>query len=99
MVLKCFNLPLAHHPPELVGTKGYKDLVLPPLQNSWENKMLVTVGWDVFITGSDVKKNHREQFKVQKGSLLLVKLGTFYGQGTRTMVALAEVTLTEAGLW
>ena len=55
------------------------------------------LGWDVFITGSDVE-NLREQFEVQKGTLLLVKLGTFYGQGTRTMAALADVTLTEAGL-
>ena len=46
--------------------------------------------------GSDVE-NLREQFEVQKGTLLLVKLGTFYGQGTRTMAALADVTLTEAG--
>jgi hypothetical protein len=29
---------------------------------------------------------------------LLFKLGTLYGQGTRTMAALADVTLTEAGL-
>ena len=28
---------------------------------------------------------------------LLVKLGTLYGQGTRTMAALADMTLTEAG--
>ena len=28
----------------------------------------------------------------------LVKLGTLYGQGTRTMAALADLTLTEAGL-
>ena len=33
-----------------------------------------------FTTGSDVE-NLREQFEVQKGTLLLVKLGTFYGQG------------------
>lgn len=45
------------------------------------------------------KKNLREQFKVQKGAPLLVKLGTFYGQGTRRMATLAEVTLTEVGLW
>ena len=41
--------------------------------------------------------NLKEQFEVQKGTLLLVKLGTLYGQGTETMAALAEVTLTEAG--
>jgi hypothetical protein len=29
---------------------------------------------------------------------LLVELGTFYDQGTRTMTALADMTLTEAGL-
>ena len=28
----------------------------------------------------------------------LVKLGTLYGQGTRSMAALADLTLTEAGL-
>mgnify|MGYP006924266886 CR=1 FL=1 len=55
------------------------------------------VGCYVFVTGSDVE-NLREQFEVQKGTLLLVKLGTFYGQGTRTMATLAEATLTEAGL-
>ena len=50
-----------------------------------------------FASGFDVE-NVREKFKVQKGTLLLVKLGTSYGQGTRTMAALADVTLTEAGL-
>lgn len=39
----------------------------------------------------------RKQFKVQKGTVLF-KLRTFYCQGTRTMAALTEVTLTEAGL-
>ena len=43
-----------------------------------------------FSTGSDVE-NLREQFEVQKGTLLLVKLGTLYGQGTRTRVTLADV--------
>jgi hypothetical protein len=33
-----------------------------------------------FATGFDVA-TFREEFKVQKGTLLLVKLGTFYGQG------------------
>ena len=55
------------------------------------------LGWDVFTTGSNVKPL-REQYEVQKGTLLLVKRGTLYGQGTRTMAALADVTLTEAGL-
>ena len=31
------------------------------------------IGYDVFATGSDVE-NLREQFEVQKGTLLLVKL-------------------------
>ena len=43
-------------------------------------------------------ENLREQFEVQKGTLLFVKLGTFYGQGIRTMAALPDVSLTEAGL-
>lgn len=51
----------------------------------------------VFTTVSDVE-NLRKQFEVQKDTLLLVKLGTFYDQGTRTMAALAGMTLTEAGL-
>ena len=50
-----------------------------------------------FATGFDVA-TFREEFKVQKGTLLLVKLGTFYGQGIRTMSALAKVNLTEARL-
>jgi hypothetical protein len=36
--------------------------------------------------------------KVQKSTLSLVMLGNSYGQGTRTMAALADMTLTEAGL-
>ena len=44
------------------------------------------------------KRNLREQLEVQKGMFLLVELGTFYDQGTRTMTALADMTLTEAGL-
>ena len=59
-------------------------------------KLLVKLGSGVFTSDSDVE-NLREQFEVQKGTLLLVKLGTFYGQGTRTMAALADVSLTEAG--
>jgi hypothetical protein len=43
-------------------------------------------------------ENLKEQYEVQKGTLLFIKLGTFYGQGTKTMAALAEVTLTEARL-
>ena len=37
-----------------------------------------------FTFGSDVE-NLIEEFEVQKGTQLLVKLGTFYGQGTRTV--------------
>ena len=55
------------------------------------------LGWDAFTTGFDVE-NPRKQFIVQKGIHLLIKLETFYGQGTRTMTALADMTLTEAGL-
>ena len=55
------------------------------------------LGGDVFTTDSDVE-NLRKQSEVQKVALLSIKLGTFYGQGTRTMAALADVTLTEAGL-
>ena len=55
------------------------------------------LGWDVFATGSDIE-NLREEFEVQEGTVLLVKLGTFYGQGTRTMAALTDVILAEAGL-
>jgi hypothetical protein len=32
------------------------------------------LGWDVFTTGSDVK-NLREQYEIEKGTLLLIKLG------------------------
>ena len=57
------------------------------------------LGCNVFTAGSDVKKkNLREQSEIQKDTLLIDKLGTFYGQGTRTMAALADMTLTEAGL-
>ena len=55
------------------------------------------LGWDIFTASSDVE-NLRKQFEVRKDTHLLVKLGTFYSQGTRTMAALADVTLTEAGL-
>jgi hypothetical protein len=48
-------------------------------------------------SGSNAE-NLREPFEIQKGTLFLVKLGTIYGEGTRTMAALADVTLTEAGL-
>ena len=51
----------------------------------------------MFAPGSEVK-HLRKQFEVQKGTLLIVKLGTFYGQGTKTTFALADVTLTKAGL-
>jgi hypothetical protein len=57
----------------------------------------VKLGGDVFTTDSDVE-NLRKQSEVQKGTHLIVKLGTVYGQGTRTMAALADVTLAEAGL-
>ena len=55
------------------------------------------LGYDVFATGTD-KEYLREEFEFQKGTPLIVKLGTFYGQGTRTMTALADVTLTGAEL-
>ena len=55
------------------------------------------LGWDVFTISSDVE-NLRAQFKLQRGTLLLGKLGTLFDQGTRTMAALADVTLTEAGM-
>ena len=58
--------------------------------------MLVKLGC-VFATGS-VIDNLRENFKVQKITVLIVKLGTFYGQGTKTMASLTDNTLTEAGL-
>jgi hypothetical protein len=43
------------------------------------------------ILGNNIKS-------VQKGTLLIIKLGTFYGQGTKTMAALGDMTLTEVGL-
>lgn len=43
-------------------------------------------------------KNLRKQFEVKKGILLLVKIGSFYGWGTRTMTVLADLTFFEAGL-
>jgi hypothetical protein len=52
-------------------------------------KLLVKVGCYVFVTGSDVE-NLRQQFEAQKGTLSLVKWGTCYGQGPRTMAALAD---------
>ena len=60
-------------------------------------KLLVKLGSGVFTSDSDVE-NLMKQFEVQKGTLLLVKLGTSYGQGTKTTFALADVTLTKAGL-
>ena len=39
-----------------------------------------------------------EQCKVQKSTLLLVKLGNFCCSENKTMAALADVILTEAGL-
>ena len=60
-------------------------------------KLLVKLDWDVFTTGSDVE-NFRKQYEVQKGTLISQAMGLFYGQGTRTMAALADVTLAQAGL-
>jgi hypothetical protein len=57
----------------------------------------VKLGEDVFATGSDIE-TLREEFEVQKDTLFSVKLGTLDGQGSRTMAALADVTLTEVGL-
>jgi hypothetical protein len=45
-----------------------------------------------------IKKKKKKKKNLKKATLLLVKLGTFYGQQTRTMAALAEMTLTEARL-
>jgi hypothetical protein len=50
-----------------------------------------------FTADSDIE-HLRGQFEVQKGTFLLVELWTLYGQGTRTMAAVADVALTEAGL-
>lgn len=68
-----------------------------PLESIWENKIVSDARLRNFCCCLCVE-NLQEQCEVQKGTLLLVKLGTFYGQGTRTMAALADVTLTEAGL-
>ena len=50
-----------------------------------------------FATGFDVA-TFREEFKVQKGTLLLLNLGTYYSQRTRIMAVLADMTLKESGL-
>lgn len=49
------------------------------------------LGQDVFTTVSEVE----DKLKLRKAHSL-VMLGTLYGQGTRTMADVADVTLTEA---
>lgn len=66
---------------------------LPPLESFGKNKLsLVEI---IFTTVSDVK-NLREQCEVQKGTLL-VKLGTFYSQGTRTVSLFSDVITSHWG--
>lgn len=59
-------------------------------------KLLVKLGLDVFTTDSNIE--NCKQIDVQKGTFLLLKVGAFYGQGTKTMAALANATLTQTVL-
>jgi hypothetical protein len=43
----------------------------------------------IWLTNFNVE-NLREQFEVQKGTFLLIKLGTSYGRGTSKMAALGH---------
>lgn len=83
--------------PDHHARKGLRDVHCqqwpPPLENIWKSKIVSEIGLRCFCYWLDVE-NFRAYSEVQKGRLLLVKLGAFYGQGTRTMTSLADVTLT-----
>jgi hypothetical protein len=49
MVLKCFNLHVTHHPPEVVEKKGYRVGEVDLFRNVLSNSTSINVVWELAV--------------------------------------------------